>query len=128
MCTLKLLHALINLSGVYKKIRHGETDRTLDSRIDELIGKLMQKKTNELNMASTAILYKEMNGNFVGADDSAWWILVFIHIKRSTNSMQLYQELVNRLKKVVPIELMTWIGIGIGIGMNWNQPNVQSNE
>lgn len=66
----------------------------------------MEKKTNELDIASSAILYKEINGSF-GAKKDAWWIHVFIHIKFSTNAVQLFQELVQKLKKIIPFEFMT---------------------
>lgn len=111
MFLLQLLHTLINLNDVSKKL--GEIDETLDTRVDELIRKLMQKKTNEVNIASNAISFKEIRENF-GAVEDAWWMLVLNHIRNSTNAVQLFQELVQKLKKTIPFEFIKLM-----------QPNIQ---
>lgn len=105
MFLLQLLHALINLNDVTKKLGCGEIDETLDTRVDELIRKLMQKKINEVSIASNAISFKEIREYF-GAEGDAWWMLVLNHIRNSTNAVQLLQELVQKLKKTIPFEFI----------------------
>lgn len=102
---LQLLHALINLSDISKKLGSGKIDRTLDTKAHILFRKLMQKKIDELGNASSAISVNEIHDNF-GAEDDAWWIIVFSHIKNDTNAVHLFQELLHKLKKTIPFEFM----------------------
>lgn len=82
----------------------GQFDGTLTSKIDCLIAKLMEKKTMELSNCASAISNKEIDATF-GVDENAWWILVFSHVN-TPNSMQLLLDLVHKLKKTIPSELI----------------------
>lgn len=64
----------------------------------------MEKKTIELSISAGAISNKEIDATF-GVDENAWWILVFNHVN-SPNSGQLLLDLVQKLKKTIPFELI----------------------
>lgn len=75
-----------------------------DTRVDELMEKLMQKKNNELRNASIAITMKEIDGNF-GTENDAWWIRVFEQMKRA-KKVDLLQKFVHKFRAMIPLEFM----------------------
>lgn len=102
---MQLLHTLVNLSQVIKKLGDGDGKAgTLDTQVDELIEKLIQKKSTELNNAANAITAREIDGNF-GTKDDAWWIRAFEHMRHAENFV-LLQEFVHKFRNIIPFEFM----------------------
>lgn len=106
LIVIQLLHALVNLSKVIKKLGNGDGQAwTLDIRVDEVIKKLVQKKSNELTNTANAITRKEIDGNF-GTNDDAWWIRAVEHMSHADNVV-LLQEFVHKFRNLIPFEFMS---------------------
>ncbi|XP_037037910.1 E3 ubiquitin-protein ligase SHPRH-like [Bradysia coprophila] len=99
---IHLLHALINLSDIHKKLRL----TPYDTRVNELLANLMQIRTNDITATSNGILHKHRTVNF-DVNEGTWWKRTIEYIKCNENATELFQNLVVALKKTIPIEYMT---------------------
>ncbi|KAG4078788.1 hypothetical protein HA402_015378 [Bradysia odoriphaga] len=97
-----LLHALVNLSNVHKKLKL----TPYDTRVNDLLANLLQCMTNDITATWNAISHKHHKVNF-DVNEGAWWTCTIEYIKCNENATTLFQNLIGALKKDIPIEHMT---------------------